>query len=182
MGLPAANSTPARRTNRDRRRELSSAAIPQPREFAHHLIERRIDVVGELDLGYRFQPIHAHADRRGDDAALGNRRVDHPVLAVLALQPVCAPKHAAEVPDVLAHENDPRIALEHDVHRRVDRLNHVHMCHGRQSCFAGRMSAAADSVSARNSSRCRTRCCGILAYTSSNIVAGSSLGPSVIVP
>ena len=69
------------------------------------LVVRRIDVVGELDLGDRPQAVDRHADRGGDDAALGDRRIEHAVLAVLALQAVGDAEHAAEVADVLAHHD-----------------------------------------------------------------------------
>ena len=96
----------------------------------HDLIEARIDVIRKLDFGHRPQAVHAHADRGGDDAALGDGRVEDALLAVLALQPFGGAKHAAEIADVLAHEHHRRIPLEHDVHGGVQGLNHVHAGHG----------------------------------------------------
>ena len=129
MRLPAANAAAGRRTDGHRGEELAGAAVAQPRELAHDLIEARVDVVGELNLGDRPQAVHGHADGGRDDAALRDRRIEHAILAVLALQPLGGAEHAAEIADVLAHEHDRRIAAEHDVHGRVQRLDHVHVRH-----------------------------------------------------
>src|ERR1700732_3834541 len=105
MRLTATDAAAAGCANRHWCEELSGAAIADARQFADDLIEARIDVVRELNLGDRAQAVHAHADRSGDDAALGDGRVDDPMLAVLALQPFRGAKHTAEIADVLAHEH-----------------------------------------------------------------------------
>ena len=110
MRLAAANAAAAGRADGHRRKEFAGAAIAQPRQFAHDLIEARIDVVGELNFRHRPQPVHAHADGRGHDAPLGDRRIEHPMLAVLALQSLGGAKHAAEIADVLAHQHHRRVA------------------------------------------------------------------------
>ncbi len=43
---------------------------------------------------------------RCNDAAFRDRRVEHPMLAVLLLQPIGHAEHAAEIADVLAHHDD----------------------------------------------------------------------------
>ena len=129
MRLAAADAAAARRAYGHRRVEFAGAAIAQPRQLAHDLIEARIDVVGELNFRDRPQAVHAHADGGGDDAALGDRRIEHAMLAVLALQAFGGAEHAAEIADVLAHQHHRRIASEHDVHGGVQRLNHVHAGH-----------------------------------------------------
>ncbi len=130
MRLPAADAAAAGRANGHRCEELAGAAIADARQFAADLIEARIDVVRELNLGDRAQSVHAHADRGGDDAALGDGGVDDAVFAVLALQPFRGAKYAAEITDVLAHEHHRRIPLQHDVHGRIQGLDHVHVGHG----------------------------------------------------
>ena len=105
------------------------AAIPQARELGEDLVARGVDVVGELHFRDRAQSVHAHADRGTDDRAFGDRRVEHAVLAVLALQPVGDAEHAAEVADVLAQHDHVRVTRQHDVHGGVERLDHVHLCH-----------------------------------------------------
>src|SRR5882672_7806103 len=97
MRLAPADAAAAGRANGYRCEKLAGAAIADARQFAADLIEARIDVVRELNLGDRAQPVHAHADRGGDDAALRDGGVDDAMLAVLALQPFRGAKHAAEI-------------------------------------------------------------------------------------
>ena len=130
MRLPAADAAAAGRADHDRRREITGAAIADAREFARDLVHGRIDVVGELDLGDGLQAVHRHADGRGDDAAFGDRRVEHAMFAVLSLQAVGDAEHAAEVTHVFAHHDHRRIARHHHVHGGVQGLDHVHLCHG----------------------------------------------------
>src|SRR5260370_41101355 len=100
MRRTAADTASAGRANGHRCEELTGAAIADARQFADDLIEARIDIIRELNLGDGAQAVHAHADRGGDDAALGDGRVDDAMLAVLALQSLGGAEHAAEVADV----------------------------------------------------------------------------------
>src|SRR5436190_21762240 len=84
--LAAENAAAARRAHRDRRPELAARAIAQPRRFRDQLVGRRIDVISELDLDDRPEAIRSHPDRGAQHAALGNRRVEYAVIAVLFLQ------------------------------------------------------------------------------------------------
>ena len=129
MCLAAANATAAGRANRNRREEFTAGAIAKSRQLADDLVEARVDVIGKLNFGDRPQAVDAHADRRADDAAFGNRCVDDPVLAILALQSVGAAEHAAEIADILAENDDVRVLVHHDVERGADGLDHVHLCH-----------------------------------------------------
>src|SRR5260370_41075956 len=86
MRLTAADPASAGSPNGHRCEELSGAAIADARQFADDLIEARIDVVRELNLGDRAQAVHAHADGGGDDAALGDGRVGDPRLPGLPLR------------------------------------------------------------------------------------------------
>ena len=106
VSLAAADAPAAGRADRDGRVEISRAPIAQPRQLAHDLIESGIDVVGELDFRDGAQSVHPHADRRSDDPAFRDRGIEHPMVAILALQPLSSAEHAAEVADVLAHEHD----------------------------------------------------------------------------
>src|SRR5207253_1558822 len=182
MRLPAADSAAAGGTDGDGREEFPGRAIAQPRELAHDLVECGIDVIGELDLRHRLQSVHPQADSGCDDAALRNGSVEHAMLAVFSLQPLGAAEHAAEVADVLTEDHDARIALEHNVHGGVDRLDHVPVGHGQPSfatdCSPSGAFFGADPSCARNSarnwSRWRARCAGSCLNTSSNMLAGSS--------
>src|SRR5690606_4440687 len=86
----------------------------------------RVEVVGELDFHHRAQAIGAHAHGGADDAALGDRRVEHAGFAVLVLQTLGATEHAAEITDVLAVDHHVVVALKHDIHGRAQGLDHGH--------------------------------------------------------
>src|SRR3546814_6937023 len=73
MRLPAEDAAAERRAHRDRRGELARRTIAQPRRLAHQLVERGIDVIGELDLGHRAQAVRPHPHRDADDPAFGDR-------------------------------------------------------------------------------------------------------------
>src|SRR3546814_5814273 len=59
-------------------------------------------------------------------AAFGDRRVEHPRLAIFLLEARRGAEDAAEIADILAKHGHHRVALHRDIHRRVDRLDHVH--------------------------------------------------------
>src|SRR5687767_10829668 len=98
MRLPAANAAATRHAHDHGRGELASASITNARELADDLVVRGIDVVRELDLRNRPQPVHRHADRRRDDAAFGDRRIEHAMLAELLLQAIRDPEDSTEIP------------------------------------------------------------------------------------
>ncbi len=129
MRLPATDSAAAGRAHHHRRPELAAAAITQSRQFADDLVRRRVDVIGKLDFRDRTQPVDAHADRGGDDAALGDRRIEHAMPAVFFLQPGGAAKHAAEITHVLAEHQHVFIAPHAQIECGIDRLDHVHARH-----------------------------------------------------
>jgi hypothetical protein len=99
--LPAVDAAAAGHADGERRGEVARRAVAQPRRLGDDLVRRRVEVVGKLDLHHRAQAVGAHAHGGADDAALGNRRVEHARLAVLGLQALGAAEHAAEVAHVL---------------------------------------------------------------------------------
>src|SRR6185369_17020722 len=110
--------------------------------------------------------------------AFGDRRIEHAVLAVLALQALGDAEHAAEVADILTHRHDARVPPHHHVHGGVERLDHVHLRH--LVFFSALFFSSARS--AASCWRCFARCGVSSLKMSSNIVSGSSCGPSVSVP
>ena len=203
--LAAENAAAGRRAHRDRRPELAARAVAQPRRLGDELVGRRIDVIGELDLDDRPQPVGAHADRDRHHAALGDRRVEHPRFAVLLLQPLGDAEDAAVEPDILAEDHDVGVARQHHVHRRIQRLHHRHFGHGSDPAlphpgeagthvqppsgadgpgFAGmRLGDRARTAPHTPSSwRWRRRCQGISLKTSSNIVLALKCGALSKVP
>ncbi len=127
VGLAAVDAAAARHADRQGRGEIAGRAVAQARRFGDDLVGRRIKIIGELDLDHRAQAIGAHADRGADDAAFGNRRVEHARLAVLFLQAVGGAEDAAEIADVLAIHHDVVVAPQHHVHGRAQCLDHGHL-------------------------------------------------------
>ena len=72
------------------------------------------DEVGELELDDRPLAHPGGADRGADEPLLGDRRVDHPLLAELLEQPRGDAEGAAERADVLAEQEDA-VVLAHRV-------------------------------------------------------------------
>ncbi len=157
--LATANAAAAGRADHDRRGEIAGAAITDARELARDLVHRRVDVVGELDLGDRLQPVHGHADGRGHDAALGDRRIEHALIAVFSLQAIGDAEHATKIANVFSHDDDGRISRHHHIHGGVQGLDHVHLRHG-QSTLATSPSSALSLISSASCSLCRRRFSG----------------------
>src|SRR3546814_15294919 len=74
VGLPAEDAAAKGRAYGDGGSELACRAIAQPRRLRHKLVQRRIDVIGELDLGHGPQAIGGHADRNARYAARSEER------------------------------------------------------------------------------------------------------------
>ena len=74
------------------------------RELRGDLVERGEDEPVELDLADRAEAAHREPDRGADDARLGERRVEHALVAELGLEALGDAEDAAERADVLAHE------------------------------------------------------------------------------
>ena len=66
------------------------------------------DEVGELHLGDRPQAVDGGPGRGSGDHALGQRRVEHPLLAVLGEQALGGAEDAALLADVLAEDHHVR--------------------------------------------------------------------------
>ncbi|GAA3308323.1 hypothetical protein GCM10020219_009380 [Nonomuraea dietziae] len=101
-----------------------------------HLGQLRDDLVGggedepvELDLADGPVAPQCQADRGADDARLGERGVDDAVLAEVLLQTVGDAEDAAELADVLAHDEDLRVVLHRLAQALVDRLGEGQNAH-----------------------------------------------------
>ena len=114
-------------------------AVRTPTRHGHlvaDLVKGREDVVEELYLDDRFQPADRHSDRAADDVGLGQRRIENACRAEFTLQIGGDLKHAAfafdlfeilfarAVGDVLAKDDDARVALHLLVHAAVDKIDH----------------------------------------------------------
>ena len=109
--VQAASDVPAaRRADDDRDGGTSSVPIMESRRLVDDLIEAARDEVGELHLGDRPVAAQRGADADADDRRLGNRRVEDAQLAELVVEPLCDAERAAVRADVLAEDEDFRIA------------------------------------------------------------------------
>ena len=102
-------------------RGLPAGPVAHLRELADDLVVRRVDEAVELDLADRPVAAQGQADRRADDAGLGERGVDDAVLAEVLLQAVGDPEDAAELADVLAHDQDLGVVLQRPPQTHVER-------------------------------------------------------------
>ena len=168
--LPAVDAAAARHADDHRRGEVAGRAVAQPRGLGDDLVRRRVEVVGELDLHHRPQAVGGHADRGADDAAFGDRRIEHAVLAVFGLQAFGAAEHAAEVAHVLAEDDDVRRRA------RASRPSR-NVAPGSWSSWP--WSATLCSAACRI---CSCRCGGMRSNTSSNMVASGGMWPSCSEP
>ena len=126
----------------DRHADDHRAGPGVARSVAHHrhlvanLHHRRPDVVEELNLDHRLELARRHPDAAADDVGFGERRVEHAIVAVEPLQAVRELEDAAfagherqrvflaGVRDVLAEDDDARVARHLVFQRAVDRRDH----------------------------------------------------------
>jgi hypothetical protein len=118
-----------RRPDDHRHRVSALGAEAHSRDLTFDLVEGLAPEAQELQLGDRDEAAHGESDGGADDDPLGQRHVDHAVLAEPGLQPVGGPEHPAVVADVLSEQHHPLVALELLLERRADRLDHVHDRH-----------------------------------------------------
>ena len=132
----AAQVAADRHADDDRRAPVVARAVAHHRQLVADLHHRRPDIVEELDLDHRLELAHGHADRAADDARLGQRRVEDPIVAEHPLQSVRQLEHAAlarhqrqrllpaGVGHVLAEHDDVRIARHFVLQGAVDGRHH----------------------------------------------------------
>src|SRR5262245_12122516 len=80
----------------------SAGAIAESGDMILNLVKRVVAEPGELHLADRLEAIHAQANRQSGDGGLGDRRVDHAVLAELLPQPFGYAEDALVRTNVLA--------------------------------------------------------------------------------
>ncbi len=137
----AATDTPAdRRADHHRHRVLAAAPVAELGRFADDLVEGREDEIRELDFGDGAETVERHADRRADDAAFGERRVDHTVFTELVVEAGGDAEHAAHLADVLTEDDHVVVVAHLGAERVVHRLNQSHLGH-RMISLASRRAA-----------------------------------------
>ena len=113
----------------ERAGEVAIGPVADARRLGDQLVERRVDEVGELDLGDGEQAVHRHPDRHPDDRGLGERRVDDACLAELLEETGRRAEDAATRADVLAQHQHAIVGLHGVPERVVDRLHDVLLGH-----------------------------------------------------
>ncbi len=154
--LDRADAAAERDPDDDRHLDPALGAEVDLGDLADDLVVGRVDEAVELDLDDRPVAAHRHADRGADDAGLGQRAVDDAVLAEVLLQSVGDPEDAAELADVLTHDQDLRVVLHRLAQPHVEALG--------ERDLLGHVSAlpSNDSRYAANSSCCCAQLVGLL--------------------
>ena len=125
----AVDATAPGHADHQRHAEVAVRPVTHASGLGDDLVEGRMDEVGELDLRNGEHAVERHADRDADDAGLGERRVDHPLLAELVEESQGDAEDAAARPDVLAQDDDPIVGGHLVVQSVVDRRHDVLLGH-----------------------------------------------------
>ena len=110
----------------ERHGDPALVAVAQLGHLRDDLVEGGIDEAVELDLAHGPVTAHGQPDRGADDAGLGQRRVDDAAVTEVVLQSLGDAEHAAELADVLPHEDDLGVALHGLAQPGVERLAQRH--------------------------------------------------------
>src|SRR5215472_5326347 len=120
----AAGSATAADAYGERTAVSAGAAIANLRRLLDDGFHRRSDEVSELNFRDGPQPDHRRTNRRRDDVALGERRVQHALFAKFFVKSSGSFENAAGESDILAHHEDAVVALHLLRHRLSDGVNH----------------------------------------------------------
>ena len=114
LGVVLDRADAAAERNPDDHRDRHPALRPvvHLRDLGDDLVVGGVDEAVELDLAHRAVAADREADRGADDAGLGERGVDHALFAEVLLQAVGDAEDAAELADVLTHDDDLVVGLQ----------------------------------------------------------------------
>ena len=142
--LDAADAAAERHPDDHGQRELAPRPVAQLGEVAGDLLEGGVGERVELHLDDRDEAVHRHADGGADDAGLGERRVEDPVLAEAAGQPVGDAEDPAERADVLAEDDDAVVGGQAVGQGPVERGGHgdLRRARGRRGLGCGGLAGA----------------------------------------
>ena len=125
--------------------------MPQARGVVDDVIDHRVHEALELGFGHGFHALGRHADAHAGDHHLGQRRVQHALVAELLLQAGGGAKHAAVDAHVLAEHDHRRVCFHLVRQRQRDGFYKRDLGHQWLPPFAGKRRAI---------SRCSSRWCG----------------------
>src|ERR1700682_2991878 len=111
MELRAADPASERGSDRDLAVVASARALAVLSELRTDLVETLGAEAEKLYLRHRHHPRQGEAERRADDAGLGERGVDHPGAAEALHQPARRPKDAAQLADVEPEQHHPGVSV-----------------------------------------------------------------------
>ena len=131
MVLDGADAAAVGDADGDGHGDAALVAVAELGDLRDDLVEGGVDEAVELDLADGPVTAHCEPDRGADDARLGERRVDHPAVAEVVLQPFGDPEDAAELADVLAHEDDLGVVGHGLAQPGVERLAERHRARAR---------------------------------------------------
>ena len=167
----------------DGQRDGEAAASPgsHSRGVGADLVVRGPEEAVELDLRDRSKPGHREADRGSDDAALGERRVDHAVFAEALLQAFGHAEDAAVDADVFAEEKDPVVLLHLLDEGEVDRLYECEVGHRLRSVCSSGPGGPRKWSGRERKGRCGSAAAGLRPFDLGRVLADrtGSAGPSL---
>src|SRR6516165_9545985 len=166
--LDRADAPAERDADDDRQRHQAARPVSHLRQLVDDLVGGREDEAVELDLAHRPVAAQREADGGADDPRLGERRVHHAVLTEVFLEAVGDPEHAAELADVLTHDEHLGVGFERPAHPLVQGTGKSELAHRAASSNPSRYA----SYSARSASRMASG----PAYTCSNAESGGGSG------
>jgi hypothetical protein len=124
--LDGADATAVRNTDGERHGDAALVAVAELRDLGDDLVEGGVDEAVELDLADGSVTAQGEPDGGADDTGLGERRIDDPAVAEVGLESLGDAEHAAELADVLPHEDDLGIVVQGTAEPRVERLAERH--------------------------------------------------------
>src|SRR5262249_2474824 len=118
------------RADHQRHTRLAAEHVVDLGGVVDDLVDRHQDEVDRHDLNHRPQAKHGCAGGQADKPFLGDRRVDHALLAKFALQALGDAVGALELTDLLTHQQDVGVARQLLAQRGVQRLAIVNPWNG----------------------------------------------------
>src|ERR1700686_67342 len=129
MELRAADPASERGSDRDLAVVASARALAVLSELRTDLVETLGAEAEKLYLRHRHHPRQGEAERRADDAGLGQRSVDDPIATEAIDEPARRPKDAAQLAHIEPEQHYARVALHLLAEGVVDRLDDVALGH-----------------------------------------------------
>src|SRR5687768_17321088 len=153
---------------------LTAGEVPHLRSMIDDLVGGDDREVDGHHLDDRPQPQHGHSDRSPDHPRLGDRRVDDPLRTVLLQHAGSDAERAFVDPDVLAHDEDIRVAIHLFHHRFAYRVAVTFLTHSVSLSRTGRgPCSATTSVNSSSASGCGLSSANLTAFAAMAVARSS---------